>query len=130
MQIFKNTKGFTLLEIMIALAIISMVLMTAVSFLPSIISWGDQNDIRYQAVNIATDLERQLLEGEIVPQFQPGWKWEEEREPFQITISYVGIAQTKDNHHVFEINVRWGSDWRTPGKVTTKTILIENVASP
>jgi hypothetical protein len=104
-----------------------------VTYLPSIITWGDQNEMRYQAVNIATDIEKKLIEGDIELEFQTGWNtdWLENGPSHQVKISYLQEALTQNNHHVFEIKVRWGSDWRTPGEITTKTIVIETkTASP
>jgi prepilin-type N-terminal cleavage/methylation domain-containing protein len=120
----ENQQGFTIIEVIIALVILSVVLITMMSYLPTIIKWGDQNNMKYQAVNKAVDIEKKLLDGTIIPQFNENWSKDvnDGDEAFQSTVTYL-YPDVDGKHHVFQIKVRWGSDWRTPREITTKTIL-------
>jgi prepilin-type N-terminal cleavage/methylation domain-containing protein len=115
-----SEKGFTLLEVMIALSIFSIVMISMISFIPNTISLTKNNQLKYEAVNKIMDIELDLQERRIVPEFAPGWKWEKEALPFHYTVSYL---REDGLYHVFKITVRWETVWMGTQKVTSQTIV-------
>lgn len=122
MRYVRREKGFSLVEVMLAFAIVGLILLSVTAYIPKLIQWEEQNNLRYQATNKIIDLEKRLLDRNIDPSFEQGWVWEQEEEPFQYSVSYLYPEQ---GHHVFEIKVRWGSGWRTQQEVSSKTLLTE-----
>jgi prepilin-type N-terminal cleavage/methylation domain-containing protein len=115
-----SQKGFTLIEVLIALAIFTIVMIAMVSFIPNTMNLTNNNQLKYEAVNKIMDLELDLLEKRIITQHVEGWKWTKEEDPFVFSISYV---RTEGLYHVYEIRVRWETLWKSTQEVKSQTIL-------
>ncbi|MDN3018503.1 prepilin-type N-terminal cleavage/methylation domain-containing protein [Paenibacillus sp. BSR1-1] len=56
MELSKNEKGLTLIEVLISIVILSMILLTTMSFFPQMGLMNNQNKVKTQGINTAKEL--------------------------------------------------------------------------